>query len=82
MVREARTEFFSKHSYDFTTNSTHDLSGTFRQLAVSTNLLGTSIHEIQASWTGPEELKQAKLCFMIFTHRSEVSLCGTSLRIS
>ena len=25
---------------------------------MSTNLLGTSIHEIQASWTGPKELKQ------------------------
>ena len=28
-------------------------------MAASTSLLGTSIHEIQASWTGPEELKQA-----------------------
>ena len=59
MVREARKEFFSKQSYNFTTDGTHDLSGTFRQLALSTNLLGTSIHEIQASWTGHEELKQA-----------------------
>ena len=59
MVREARREFFSKHLYNFTTDSTHDLSRTFRQLTVSANLLGTSIHEIQASWTGPKELKQA-----------------------
>ena len=28
-------------------------------MATSTYLLGTSIHEIQASWTGPNELKQA-----------------------
>ena len=28
-------------------------------MATSANLLGTSIHEIQASWTGPKELKQA-----------------------
>ena len=59
MVREARREFFSKHSYNFTTDGTHDLSGIFRWLAASANLLGTSIHEIQASWTGPKELKQA-----------------------
>ena len=59
MVKEARREFFSKHSYNFTTDSTHDLSGTFKWLAVSANLLGTFIHEIQASWTGPKELKQA-----------------------
>ena len=59
MVKEARREFFSKHSYNFTTDGTHDLFGTFRQLAVSANLLGTSIYEIQSSWTGPKELKQA-----------------------
>ena len=27
-------------------------------MAMSADLLGTSIHEIQASWTGPNELKQ------------------------
>ena len=58
MVREARREFFLKHSYNFTTDGTHDLSGIFRWLAASANLLGTSIHEIKASWMGPEELKQ------------------------
>ena len=58
MVKEARREFFSKHSYNFTTDSTCNLSRTFRQLAVSTNLLGTFIYEIPSSWTGPEELKQ------------------------
>ena len=46
-------------------------------MAVNAYLLGTSTHEIQASWTGPDELKQSKLCFMIFMQRSEVSLCGT-----
>ena len=58
MVREARREVFLKHSYNFITDGTHDLSRMFRQLAVKTNLLGTSIREIQASWTGPKELKQ------------------------
>ena len=48
-----------KHSYNFATDGNCNLSGIFRWLAVSANLLGTSIHEIQASWTGPKELKQA-----------------------
>ena len=30
-----------------------------KKLAASAGLLGTDIHEIEASWTGPEELKQA-----------------------
>ena len=30
----------------------------FQQMAMSASLLGTSIHEIEASWDGPEELKQ------------------------
>ena len=48
-----------KHSYNFTTDGTHNLSEIFKQMAMSTNLLGTSIHEIQASWMGPDKLKQA-----------------------
>ena len=37
----------------------YDLSDIFRELAESTSLLGKFIHEIQLSWTGPDELKQA-----------------------
>ena len=59
LAREARREFFSKHSYNFTTDGTHALSEIFKQMAMSADLLGTSIHEIHASWTGPNELKQA-----------------------
>ena len=59
LVREVRREFFLKHSYNFTTDGTHDLSEIFWQMAMSASLLGTSIHEIQASLAGPEELKQA-----------------------
>ena len=33
--------------------------GHLGNLAASANLLGTYIYEIQSSWTGPEELKQA-----------------------
>ena len=59
LVKEARREFFSKHSYNFTTEGTCDLSQIFKQMATSADILGTSIQEIQASWTGPDELKQA-----------------------
>ena len=51
IVNDARTCFFSKHSYD--------LSNVFKGLAKSTGLLGEVIYEIQLSWTGLEELKQA-----------------------
>ena len=64
LVKEARREFFSKHSYNFTTDSTHSLSEIFKQMAISADLLGTSIHEIQASWTGPNELKQGNYALL------------------
>ena len=56
---EARLLFFYKHSYNFTDDGSHDLSGVFKKLAASAGLLGTAIYEIQSSWTEPEELKQA-----------------------
>ena len=56
---QARLHFFSKHPYNFNQDGNHDLSGIFKKLAVSASLLGTTIHDIKASWTGPEELKQA-----------------------
>ena len=59
MVREDRREYFSKHSFDFTSKGTCNLSGMFRHLAIRAGLLGTSIYETQSPWTGPEELKQA-----------------------
>ena len=59
LVREVRREIFSKHSYNFTTDGTGNLSKIFQQMAMSAGLLGTSIHEIQVSWAGPKELKQA-----------------------
>ena len=59
LVKEARREFFSKHSHNFATDGTCNLSEIFKQMAASTELLGTSIHKIQSSWTGPDKLKQA-----------------------
>ena len=40
-------------------DGTNDLSDVFRELAESAGLLEEAIYEIQLSWTGPEELKQA-----------------------
>ena len=59
LVKEPQREFFLKHSYNFTMECTCDLSEIFKQMATNTELLGTSTHEIQASWTGPDKLKQA-----------------------
>ena len=59
LVKEARKEFFLKHSYKFITEGTHNLSEIFRQMATSIELLGSSIYEIQASWMGLDELRQA-----------------------
>ena len=59
IVKEARSHFFSNHSYDWVHDGTNDLSDVFKELAESAGLLGEAIYEIQLSWTGPEELKQA-----------------------
>ena len=59
LVKEAREAFFSKHSYNFVDEGTHDLSEIYWQMATNATLLGTWIHENQASWMGPDELKQA-----------------------
>ena len=59
LVKEARKEYFLKHSYNFTTEGNHNLSEVFKQMAESTELLDTSIHEIQTVWMGPDELRQA-----------------------
>ena len=45
-------------------------------------LLGTNIYEIEASWTGLEELKQAKLHLAVPTQGSEIPEGGTHLGIS
>ena len=58
LVKEARREF-SKHSYNFFMDGTCKLSEIFKWMATGAELLSTSFHEIQASWMGPEELKQA-----------------------
>ena len=59
IVKEARLLYFSNHSCDWVNDGTNDHSNIFKGLAESAGLLGEAIYEIQLSWTGPEELKQA-----------------------
>ena len=49
IVVEARLHFFSKHSYNFNQDGNDDLSRIFKKLAMGASLLGTDIHEIEAS---------------------------------
>ena len=49
LVVEARSCFFSKLSYNFNQDSNCDLSEIFKRLAMKAGLLGTEIHEIEAS---------------------------------
>ena len=58
-MKEARSCYFATHPCDWIHDSTNDLSNLFRELAEGAGLLGKSIHEIQLSWNGPEELKHA-----------------------
>ena len=58
-MKEARSCYFATHPYDWVHGNANDLSDIFRELAKGASLLGKSIHEIQLSWDGPEELKHA-----------------------
>ena len=58
-MKEARLHYFATHPYDWVHGNTDDLSNIFRELAEGAGLLGESIHEIQLSRDGPEELKHA-----------------------
>ena len=58
-VREARKHYFATHPWDWACSNMEDLSDIFRELTQGDSLLGKSIHEIQVSWNGQEELKHA-----------------------
>ena len=58
-TKEARSHYFATHPWDWVHGNTDDLSDIFRELAEGAGLLGESIHKIQLSWNGPEELKHA-----------------------
>ena len=55
-MREARKEYFKRHSPNFTTDGMHDLSEVFRHMAKSAKLLGLAIYKIQEAWKGPDEV--------------------------
>ena len=59
LIKEARSHYFATHPWDWTHGNTDNLSDIFKELAEGPNLLGKSIHELQLSWEGPEELKYA-----------------------
>ena len=56
-MKEARECYFVTHPWDWVHGNTDNLSDIFRELAQGAGLLGESIHKIQLSWNGPEELK-------------------------
>ena len=58
-MKEAREEYFKRHSLNFNDENTHNFMGIFRCMIDTTSLLGFAIYEIQEVWTGPEELWQA-----------------------
>ena len=58
-VREMGEEYFRKHSPNFSTENTCDLSEVFSHMIVANELFGSSIYEIKETWMGPDELQQA-----------------------
>ena len=66
LVKEARKEYFKRHSYNFTVEGTHDLLEVFRQMAESTDLLSTAIYDIKEVWMGPDKLQQANYALRSF----------------
>ena len=58
-IKEAKEHYFTTHPWDWAHGNMDNLSDIFRELAQGAGLLGKFIHEIQVSWSGPEELKHA-----------------------
>ena len=59
LIKEARACYFTTHPWDWAQGNMDNLSEIFQELAQSTDLLGKSIHELQWSWDGPEDLKHS-----------------------
>ena len=58
-MKEAREEYFRRHSLNFNDENSHDFTGIFRCMMETAGLLGSAIYEIKDIWTGPDELWQA-----------------------
>ena len=59
LVREIREEYFKRHSPNFTTENTCDLSDVVWHMTKNAKLFGLAIYEIKEVWKGPDELRQA-----------------------
>ena len=57
LLKEARKEYFSRHSYNFTAEGTCILLEVFKQMAKSTHILDTVIHDNQVVWMELDELR-------------------------
>ena len=59
LVKEAREEYFRRHSLNFNDKNSHDFTGIFRCMIQTASLLGSAIYEIKEVWTGSDKLWQA-----------------------
>ena len=57
LIKEARAHCFTPHPWDWAHGNMDSLSKIFQELVQGAGLLGESIHELQQSWNGPEDLK-------------------------
>ena len=56
VVKAASWAYYKAHQPNFEQEGSYDLSSTFQQMATSTNLLGTKLHEVHESWGGRKDL--------------------------
>ena len=56
LVRAARQAYYKTHQSNYEYIGSQDLSSTFREMATSTNLMGTEVQEV---WTGQRDLEAA-----------------------
>ena len=76
LVREARKEYYKKHSPNFTTNGMHDLAEVFRHIA-------TRLGHLQnpGSMEGDRWAATSQLCLEVFTKRPQVPPSGAPIRV-
>ena len=56
VMKAAMWAYYKVHWPNFEREASYDLSSMFWQMATSTNLLGTTIHEVHKSWGGQKDL--------------------------
>ena len=58
-MRKTREEYFQRHSLNFNTENTCDLSDVFWCMAKTAELLGSGFYKMKEVWAGLNELQQA-----------------------